>query len=158
MKITRRTLLKTGVAGIAAALAGVGYSTLIEPERLSLERVITRLPGLSAALEGLRIAVLSDFHLHPFTKIGHIQDAVRLANGLRPDLIVLLGDYVDATVDAIYELAPELSRLNGRLGVFGILGNHDHWKGATVVRRVLQDSGIPILKNSGVPIINTAKR
>lgn len=152
MKITRRTFLRTGASGIAAGLAGVGYSTLIEPGRLSLERVITRLPGLPTALEGLRIAVLSDFHLHPFTKIEHIQDAVRLANGLRPDLIVLLGDYVDATVDAIYEIAPELSRLNSRLGIFGILGNHDHWKGAKLVQRVLQDSGIPILKNSGVPI------
>ena len=133
-------------------MAGLGYSTQIEPERLSLERVTTRLPGLPTALEGLRIAVLGDFHLQPFTKIGHVQDAVRLANSLRADLVVLLGDYVDATVDAIYELAPELSRLNSRLGVFGILGNHDHWKGAKLVQSVLEDSGIPILKNSGVAI------
>ena len=152
MKITRRTFLRTGAAGISAAIAGIGYSTLIEPERLSLERVVTRLAGLPTALEGLRIAVLGDFHLHPFTTIGHVQDAVRLANSLRVDLVVLLGDYVDATVDAIYELAPELSRLNGRLGVFGVLGNHDHWKGAKLVQSVLQESGIPILRNSGVAI------
>ena len=113
---------------------------------------MARLPGLPAAFDGLRIAILSDFHLHPFTKIAQVQDAVRLANHLQPDLVVLLGDYVDATVEAIDELAPELSRLNARLGVFGVLGNHDHWKGAKVVHRALQSSGIGMLRNSGVSL------
>lgn len=152
MKITRRTLLKYGIPGIATGLGGLAYSTLIEPHRLSLERVATRLPNLLAALEGFRIAVLSDFHLHPFTQINHVQDAVRLANSLQPDLVVLLGDYVDATVEAIHELAPELARLNARLGVFGVLGNHDHWKGAEIVRRALESSGISVFQNSGVAL------
>lgn len=150
MKITRRKFLSFGLPGITSA--GVGYSTLVEPQRLSLERVVARLPNLPAALEGFRIAVLSDFHLHPFTKIDHIQDAVRLANSLRPDLVVLLGDYVDASVEAIFELAPELARLNARFGVFGVLGNHDHWKGADLVRRVLSESGISVLRNTGLSL------
>lgn len=152
MKLTRRTFLKFGASGIAAGLGGVAYSTLIEPQRLSLERVSTRLPHLPASLEGFRIAVLSDFHLHPFTKIDHVQEAVRLANTLQPDLAVLLGDYVDASVDAIDELAPELARLNARFGVFGVLGNHDHWKGPEIVRRALRASGISVLQNSGIPL------
>ena len=119
MKITRRTFLKFGLPGITGALAALGYGTLIEPHRLTLERVAVRLRQLPVALEGLRIAVLSDFHLHPFTKLPQIQAAVQMANGLRPDLTVLLGDYVDSTVEAIHELAPDLARLNARLGVFG---------------------------------------
>lgn len=150
MKITRRTFLTAGAGGLASVLAGLGYSTLLEPERLSLERVIARLPRLPTALDGLRIAVLSDFHLHPFTKIEQVQAAVRLANAQRPDVVVLLGDYVDATAEAIHELAPALAQLNSRLGVFGVLGNHDHWKGAKLVRRVLQDAGIRVFRNEGV--------
>lgn len=152
MKLTRRTFLKYGVSGIAAGFGGVAYSTLVEPQRLSIERVSTRLPNLPASLEGFRIAVLSDFHLHPFTKIDHVQEAVRLANTLQPDLAVLLGDYVDASVDAIHELAPELARLNARFGIFGVLGNHDHWKGPEIVRRALRKAGISVLQNSGVPL------
>ena len=76
---------------------GGGYGVFIEPERLTVERVVTRLRGLPTGLEGLRIVVLSDFHLHPYTKIGHVQDAVHLANSLKPDLVVLLGDYVYVT-------------------------------------------------------------
>jgi predicted MPP superfamily phosphohydrolase len=153
MKLTRRRLLKFGFPTLAAGFGAAGaYSALVEPHRLSLERVAARLPKLPAALEGFRIAVLSDFHLHPFTKIDHVQETVRLANGLRPDLSVLLGDYVDATVDAIHELAPELGRLNARCGVFGILGNHDYWKGAKVVIGALEKAGISVLENSGVPL------
>ena len=152
MKLTRRTFLKYGLPGIAAGLCGVSYSTLIEPQRLSLERVVTRLRNLPSALDGFRIAVLSDFHLHPFTTVDHIRAAVGLANNLRPDLVVLLGDYVDASVDAIHELAPELARLDARFGVFGVLGNHDHWKGAQVVRSALRASGIAVLQNTGVSV------
>ncbi len=146
VKITRRRFL----TGLAAALGG--YSTLVEPQRLTLERITAKLPGLAPSWEGLRIAVLSDFHLHPFTRLPHIQDAVNLANSLKPDLVVLLGDYVDATVEAIYELAPELASLNARLGVFGVLGNHDHWKGPKVVTEKMEAHGISMLRNRGITL------
>jgi predicted MPP superfamily phosphohydrolase len=149
VKLTRRTFLRSG---LAASIGGLSYSTLLEPHRLSLERVTIRLRHLPSALDGFRIAVLTDFHLHPFTKIDHIQRAVQLANSLNPDLAVLLGDYIDSTVDAIHELAPELARLNARQGVFGVLGNHDYWKGPVVVRRALLDSGITVLQNTGVAL------
>jgi predicted MPP superfamily phosphohydrolase len=142
----------TTAIGIAGGLSGVADATLIEPQRLSLERITIKLPGLPPALDGLRIAALGDFHLEPFTKLPLIQNSVELANGLRPDLTVLLGDYVDSTVDAIYDLAPALAALNARLGVFGILGNHDHWKGAAIVQGAMQAAGIPILKNSGITL------
>ncbi len=152
MKFSRRTFLKIGLSGIAAGVAGVGYSAFVEPQRISLERVSMSLPKLPSAFDGFKIAVLSDFHLHPFTTIELIREAVALANGLQPDLVVLLGDYVDASAEAIHELAPELATLNARFGVFGVLGNHDHWKGAKIVRRALRNSGIAMLENSGIPL------
>lgn len=148
--ITRRAFLRgSAIAGLGG---GLGAVALHEAGDLTLERVTARLPRLPTALEGFRIAVLSDFHLHPFTHIGLIKRAVQLANTLQPDLTVLLGDYVDATVDAIHELAPELGRLNARLGVFGVLGNHDYWKGAAQVRRGLAGAGITILVDSGLTL------
>lgn len=75
-----------------------------------------------------------------------------MTNALRPDLVVLLGDYVDSTVEAIHDLTPALSSLDARLGVFGILGNHDHWKGARIVQEAMERAGISILKNSGITL------
>ena len=149
VNLTRRKFLKLGGLGL---MAGAGYGTLVEPNRLSLERVTVRIPRLPTALEGIRIAVLSDFHLHPFTKLPHIQDGIRVANGLRPDMVVLLGDYVDSTVEAIHELAPALASLNARMGLFAILGNHDQWKGAQIVQSTLEKFGIHVLRNSGLSL------
>jgi len=149
MKLTRRSFLKIGGAGALAGMAGLGYSRFLEPETVSLERVSIPIPRLPTALEGFRIAVLSDFHLQPFTTLPHIQKAIGVASALKPDLAVLLGDFVDETVDAIDDLAPALATLNARHGVFSVLGNHDHWKGAAVVQNSLERNGIPVLHNSG---------
>lgn len=154
MKFSRRAFLKIGLPGFAAGLGGVSYSTLLEPNLLSVERVMTPLRNLPSSFDGFRIAVLSDFHLQPFTKIEHIQSAVQLANSLKRDVVVLLGDFVDETVEAIHDLAPALSQLNARHGVFAVLGNHDYWNGAKIVQRGLQASGIPVLVNSGVELQN----
>ena len=133
-----------------AGFAGLGYGSGVEPETISIERQEIKISRLPSALEGLRIAVLSDFHLQPFTQLPHIQRAIAHSNSLRPDLVVLLGDYVDATVDSIEELAPALSQLNARLGIWGVLGNHDHWKGAGIVQEVLEKQGIGLLRNRGI--------
>jgi predicted MPP superfamily phosphohydrolase len=148
-KFSRRSFLGLGGAG---AVAGLGYGFLVEPARISVERIRLRLPGLGSALESFRIVLLSDFHLHPFTKLPLVRAAVEAANALKPDLVLLLGDFVDETADAIHELAPELARLNARLGVFGVLGNHDHWKGAGIVGEGLRAHGIPLLINHGVEL------
>jgi predicted MPP superfamily phosphohydrolase len=69
---------------------------------------------------------------------------------LKPDLVVLLGDFVDATVESIDELAPALASLDSRQGVFAVLGNHDHYKGAPVVAEALRKQGIEVLANRGI--------
>ena len=117
---------------------------------MTVERVLAPVRGLKSGLEGLRVAVLSDFHLYPFTSLAFLKRAVEEANGLRPDLTVLLGDFVDGTLEAMDELAPLLGTLNAKLGVFGVLGNHDHRKGARRVEERLVREGINVLTNRGV--------
>lgn len=145
--IGRRTFLGTS---LAALCGGGAVSASNETERLSVERVRVPVRRLSLALEGFRIVALSDFHLHPFTELSFLKRAVQQANALAPDLIVLLGDFVDATVDAIDELAPLLATLNARFGVWSILGNHDHRRGAARVTEMLQRYGLGVLLNRRV--------
>ncbi len=137
---------------LCAGGAYTGLAGLREPLDLRVERVAAAVVGLPLALEGFRIAALSDFHLHPFTQIGLVKTAVEMANGLKPDLVVLLGDFVDATVDAIDELAPVLCTLNAVHGVFAVLGNHDCRKGADVVRTALERRGVGVLVNRAVEL------
>jgi predicted MPP superfamily phosphohydrolase len=103
-------------------------------------------------MEGFKIVFLSDFHLYPHTQLEHVIEAVQVANSCKPDLVALGGDYVLSTAEAIFDLAPALAKLNARVGVFSILGNHDHWQGDKTVVQGLTQSGIPVLRNTGMTI------
>ena len=115
-----------------------------------VELVSVPVRNLPTALEGFRIVALSDFHLLPFTQIGFLKNAIDLASTRQPDLVVLLGDFVDATVESIHALAPALASLRSRLGVMAVLGNHDYLQGAGVVAETLRRVGIEVLVNRGI--------
>lgn len=149
MKLTRRGFLKWVGGAALGGLAGVGYVTQVEPEWLVVERQTIQLPNLPAALDGYKIVQLSDFHLYPFATLDLMQRTVQRTNALEPDLVVLTGDYVLETAASIFDLAPELAKLNPRHGIFAVLGNHDHWTDAAVVKQGLMAQGIELLHNKG---------
>jgi Predicted phosphohydrolases len=93
---------------------------------------------------------MSDFHLFPFTSADLIQQAIRQASTLQPDLALFAGDFVYSEAEAAYELSPILAQLNPRLGSFAVFGNHDHVKGAGTVQNALARSGIEMLNNRGI--------
>jgi uncharacterized protein len=155
-KTSRRRVLKMlaySAAGSGLGIfGGYGYGSRIETEWLELERVTVPLKQIGSSLDGLKIVLMSDFHLYPNTRIELIEEAIAMANDLKPDLIALAGDFVLGTAESIFELAPALAKLNARYGVFAILGNHDHWKGAETVCRGLESSGLPVLRNAGLTL------
>lgn len=150
MNVTRRGFLKLAGGAILGGAAGAGYVTQVEPEWLTVERQMLTLPQLPDGVAGYKIVQLSDFHLHPFTTLPLVERAVAQTNDLSPDLVVLTGDYVLETAESIFDLAPALAKLNPRHGVFAVLGNHDHWTNAAVVKQGLAESGIELLHNTGI--------
>jgi predicted MPP superfamily phosphohydrolase len=156
MKISRRNFLKAlgqvTLGSVVAGAAGYGYSTQIEPGWLAVEQIRVPVKQLKPALEGFKIVQMSDIHLHPYTQLEFVQKAIAKANELRPDLVVLTGDYVLESADSIYELAPALAGLNPKYGIFTILGNHDLWTNEEVVRTGLQQAGLPVLINEGLAL------
>lgn len=155
---TRRTFLKTGAAAIAAA---VGADTAVfEPDHVVLvqeEITLTRLP---VAWDGLRILQMSDFHYDPYFSVFPIRKAVALAQNLKPDLIVLTGDFITDTSPSrkifnrkqqtadLDSCAQLLGSLRCPMGSFAVLGNHDVSFGAKTVIAAIQSNGIHVLRNS----------
>ena len=153
MHINRRTFLRlAGGAAITTGLGGtiVGYAAEFEPNNLVLERKQVRLPLLPSAFDGFRIVLLTDFHLHPFTAAGFIRHIVEVSNSLKPDLVLLGGDFVCGSAEAAFELGPILESLDARHGVFAVLGNYDHYRGARIVLEALRRTSICVLMNEGV--------
>lgn len=142
----------------AGAVTGAAYAGLVEPRRLKVRRMTLRLPNWSRRLDGLRVAVLSDLHaggphVDP-DRVGHV---VARVNRQRPDLIVLLGDYIDPDVAFGHALEPDevaarLADLYAPLGVFAVLGNHDWAHDGDRLRRSLREWGIEVLENDAAQV------
>ena len=107
---------------------------------------------LPPALEGFTIVQLTDMHLRPYTQVEHIQRAVAKTNALKPDLVVLTGDYVWHDEDDILDLVPELAQLNARHGIFAVMGNHDIKTDPVLIEETFVKHGIPVLRNQGLDI------
>src|SRR5690606_41782786 len=84
------------------------------PTRRSSDLPI-RLDRLDPRLAGLRIATVSDIHLGPLTGIGHTRRIVRMINELEADVVAIVGDLVDGTVQELGHLAAPLDRKSTRL-------------------------------------------
>jgi predicted MPP superfamily phosphohydrolase len=156
MSVSRRKFLQiAGGVGLSVALPGaveLGYATRIEARQVVLEQRAIRIPKLPTAFDGFRIALFSDIHLYPFTPLQVVRDAVRLANSFQPDIVLVPGDFVWRSVDAVFDLVPVLSELNSAQGTFSVLGNHDHYMGPEIVSHALQKAGVRVLKNEGLTI------
>ncbi|MFZ0947412.1 MAG: twin-arginine translocation signal domain-containing protein, partial [Candidatus Sulfotelmatobacter sp.] len=105
---TRRQFLYRSAA--AGTLAMAGDSLLLEPNRPHIVRQDFWLPRWPERMNGFTIALLSDFHYDPYFSIHPLHAVIPLVNGLRPDLIVLTGDFVSVPLvedDAKGALAAE---------------------------------------------------
>ena len=100
---SRRRFLAGFAGGAAIAASGsLVYATTVEPVWLRVARYRVTVPRLPAALDGVRIAQLSDTHLGPFVPLARIASAVALCNRLRPDLVLLsIGGVGDLWEDAV---------------------------------------------------------
>lgn len=111
----------------------------------------------------LRVVALADFHIcEPWMNARRLQALCAQANALAPDLIVLLGDFLDGPRFSrpvpMAEWAGTLQDLRAPLGVHAILGNHDydgndrHGPDATAlaVERALTGVDIPVYINRTV--------
>ena len=110
--------------GAAAALAAGGAAWgWFEAGWLRRRLLDVPVPGLPAALDGLRIAHLSDFHLGvPSRGRLAVEEGVEWVHERQPDLVCITGDLLSRRAGE-----PLLRRLLGRLDrPFVVLGNHDY--------------------------------
>lgn len=109
--------------------------------------------GLDQALHGYRIVQISDFHLGSWFKLDHLEGVVDIVNDLKPDLIAITGDMVNHLDRRILPgLASILAKLKPKDVVAAVLGNHDHWSDANLIRDVLKQSRVIDLSNAAICI------
>ena len=131
--------------GVTAAVLAEG---LAEPFTIEARTFDFPLPQLPRSLDGLKVAQLTDPHRGNLTPDAVIQAAVRQIAAWEPDLVVLTGDYVRWDPMDTLPLAKLLATLTPRLGMMGILGNHDYQNPDWVSSILTQHAGVTMLRNA----------
>lgn len=153
--LNRRVFLaRTGAAAAGAAatgLVGYGAATALGPPNIL--QVPIRLNRLDPAFNGFRIAVVSDIHLGPLLGRSHTERIVEMINGTDADLVAIVGDLVDGTVDKLGHAAEPLQDLVSREGSFFVTGNHEYFVPDTMPwLRELDRLGVTPLRNENTLI------
>ena len=160
-RFTRRAFLRLS----AASAVGLGlYAGEISRHDLSVEEHTVHLARLPDAFRGMRIVQVSDFHYADYTEAFFLREMVHRINALRPDMVLLTGDFVSygplpmswARRHAV-GCAAILSRIECPLR-YASLGNHDEIVGARYVAEPLREHGIPVLINEATPLERDGQR
>lgn len=129
-----------------------------------MEKHTIHLERLPDAFRGMRIVQISDFHFKDFTEPFFVRDVVRRVNQLRPEMVLMTGDFITAFPGAhrltrlirlIQRQAAECAAILSGIECpvrYASLGNHDESLGAAYMIGVLKDHGIPVLRNSATAL------
>jgi predicted MPP superfamily phosphohydrolase len=121
--------------------------------KLRVDCLTIPIANLPANLSGTKIVQLTDFH-YDGKRLSEwlLEEAIAAANEAEPDLIFLTGDFITYDPAPIYDLVQRLKNLQSRVGIYAVLGNHDHYyPGAkNKVANALNNAGIRVLYNEAI--------
>ena len=143
-------------AYLAGAVPFVGalYGFAAERLRYRIERVEVPIPNLPAALDGLRIAQLSDIHIGGYMPREQVRRAVDMANEFSAELAVVTGDFVTGASDPLEACVEELARLRAPLGVWGCNGNHEIYAGVEdYAEELFRQAGVRLLRGKNAEVV-----
>ncbi len=150
LSLTRRQFLIGTAGALGAAALGDGF--LVEPTALTVARHDLPIPGLAAGLHGLRIAVLSDVHLHDgVSAVARV--ALAALERERPDVVILVGDICNRRSD-LGTLVSWARHARGTRATFATLGNWEHDAGIDrrTAERAYGQVGVELLYNSSARV------
>jgi predicted MPP superfamily phosphohydrolase len=122
------------------------YTLVVEPHWLEITTRDLPVANLPVALDGARLAQLSDLHVGPQVDDAYLIASFDRLRALAPDIVTITGDFISHRPERgesqFVQLREVLSHLpRGRLATLGILGNHDYgvaWQQPEVAARVVQ--------------------
>ena len=148
------TIILSSAVGVVAFVFGLtsAWSALSDPEK---ETITVEVKDLPAELTTLKVVQLSDLHVSNLFPATRTESVVAAVNALKPDLVLITGDFADGAIDTPEgyanrdkDLAP-LKDLKATYGVYGVSGNHEYIAGAyQPLSAILKNHGVTLLENA----------
>jgi len=151
----RRHALETIAWGSAIIPFGIVGKGFFDTDELMIYEEEITLRALPHAFDGLRIVQISDIHAGSWRSPQPFRRARALIDQLKPDVLVITGDFVNFDPKELELIRADLMRLRADMGVFASLGNHDHYcspANHSLLRSMISNSGITLLVNSNIPL------
>lgn len=140
------------LAGLGLAALLIAFAFVQGNRAPVVVRHQVALPGLPAALDGMRLVALSDLHLGNQFRADWLARRIDQVEALRPDMIVLLGDIFEGHGDMDGGLEDQLGRLRAPLGVYAVTGNHEFYGDASAAIAMSERNGVVWLRDRHLEI------
>ena len=141
-----------GVVVLALLVTLIGLYNARKPPRVKI--VDIPLKDLPPALQGFKIAQISDMHIGPTIKRPAMKHVVSTINRLEVDAVAITGDLVDGNVYELSRHVAPLAGLRSRHGTFFVTGNHEYYSGVHPWLKYLPTLGVRVLLNEHVIILH----
>jgi uncharacterized protein len=130
-----------------AIFIGIFYVHQVEPSWIEVRTVSMPLPRLAPEFSGYRVVQLSDIHADRWMTADRLAKIVGRVNRLKPDLVVLTGDFVTGSAEEFSPNLAALSELHPVDKTLAVMGNHDVWTNSLMIQGVLEAAGVQVLNN-----------
>ena len=137
-------VIVAGILSVVALVQGNRPPVVTEHE--------VRLPGLPKERDGTTLVAISDTHLGTLLGSRWMGAVVERINGLRPDMVAVVGDLVDSHIDHAEAVLPVLQQLRAPLGIYAVTGNHEFYAGVNDCVRLMEAAGYTVLRDRAVPV------
>lgn len=155
-QITRRQFLQGTIAAIPAVpLAVSAYGVIDGDTNIVVNRFTLPFPQLPPALDGFRIAQISDTHIGPFFGMDKLDRVLAMVKRENPALLTVTGDLLD-DLDLLAPTMERLAAFQAELpqGLFYCWGNHEYFRDIGRIRRALYASPVTVLENRSQAAVN----
>lgn len=103
------------------------YAHFIETKKTRVSKIKVPIKNLPPAFHGTKIVQISDIHYGPTNNSSaYLLRCVDMIHDLKPDLVVMTGDFMQWDVKYAAPLANLLGKIQAPFGIFASLGNHDY--------------------------------
>ena len=156
---SRRDVLGTAGVVIPPLLtAGMVLRAMPQLNDFRVRSMHLNLPSLPAALDGVRIAHVSDLHVGRYTRPALIPRMVDAVNRLQADLVLFTGDLIDISIDDLPRGIDAMKWIDPRGGMALIEGNHDLIDNPGEFDRQVRAAGLPLLVDEAMTVTLRGER
>jgi len=150
---SRRRWVST-VATALPVLATYGTAAFSLPRmaRFRVREITISLADLPEALDGMRIAHVTDTHVGKFTRGKVLDEIVATINALDTDLVLFTGDLIDNTIRDLPLAVEMVRKFRAKSGVYLIEGNHDLFDSPSAFEKGVREGGIAMLRNEAATV------